>query len=968
MKTLIKMSFVSIKKSYKRFISILAIVLLGVGFFAGIKATSPDMQDTLNKYYEETNFQDFNLISTWGVTEEEINFLKEKGYHVEGIKTIDALVSSKEDENKDAVKILSYKPEKHINKVLILDGRLPEKENECVIDYSVMTTNHEIGDIIEVYDENFKTQKYEVVGIVKTPLYISLERGTTSLSSGKLNYFIYVLESEFKTDYYTEAVIKLDNQDTFSKDYDKLIEKETAKLEDITDKFAVDRYNEEKNKALDEYNNGLKKLQKEKDKFEKEISNAKKTLAKNKKDYDASVNELNNNKKKFEEEYINQKENINNNLTKIEEQILYLEQNLQYISDEDALNTLNEQLLVLEENKNQLENALILLEENKNEYSNEFKIFEIQLAEAKTQLKNAEKEIDVNIKKANKEFDKAEKKLNNALDEINKLEKPKWFVLDRDTNIGHYQYKQDTERIANLGQIFPLVFFVVSILVCLTSMTRMVEEERGELGTLKSLGYTNGQILFKYIIYALSATVIGSIIGIFIGFKLLPTVIFKMYSLMYNIGDIITSFNIYYALLGMFCATVCTLGATMIVARKSLKEQPAMLMRPKSVKSGKRILLERISFIWRRLKFTQKVTFRNVFRYKKRMLMTIIGVSGCTGLIIAGYGLKDCITGMVGAQYDDIFTYELEISLEDKADKDIVIEKINHLKEVKQTLQVYKETITLDDYETNQVITLVVPFDDPKDFIKLRNRKTKEQLDLNKGLIINEKLADLLKISPNDNLNITGDKKYKLKVGSITENYLHHYLYMDKNTYQSNEYNTLLVKTIQMSENEEKVFAEKIKEIDGISSLSFTSTMSHAFDNTMENFEYVVVVLIVSANLLAFVGLYNLASVNMSERQRELATIKVLGFYDKEVFNYIGRETTILTIISLIFGTGVGKILTTFIIKTCELDMIMFNPTIKITSYLYGIVLTIVFTLIVNITTYFALKKIKMVESLKSVE
>ncbi|MBQ9834282.1 MAG: FtsX-like permease family protein [Bacilli bacterium] len=968
MKTLLKMSFVSIKKSYKRFISILAIVLLGVGFFAGIKATSPDMQDTLNNYYEETNFQDINLISTWGIAEDEIAYLQENDYEVEGIKTLDALVNSKEDENKDAVKILSYNKDKKINKLSIIEGRLPENENECVIDYSDVTTLHQIGEELVVNDDNLKTKKYEIVGIVKTPLYISLERGTTSLSSGKINYFIYVLESEFDTDYYTEAVIKLANLDAFSKEYELLAEKEVKKLEKITREFAEERYNEEKSNALEEYNDGVKKLNNEKAKFNKEISSAKAKITNGKKEYENGLKELNINKTNFNNEYYSQKESINKTLEQIATEITNVENSLQYIIDEETLNAINQNLIVLETQKEELNNGLLLLEQTYTNNQIEFAKAEKMLASTKKTLEESEKELNVNIKKANKEFAEAEEKLANVIDKIESLEQPIWYILDRDSNIGHYQYKQDTERIANLGQIFPLVFFVVAILVCLTSMTRMIEEERSELGTLKSLGYSNSQILFKYIIYASTATIVGSVIGLIIGFKLLPTIIFKMYSLMYNIGDIIISFNVYYALLGTLCAIACTLGATIIVASKSLKEQPAMLMRPKSIKSGKRIILERIGFIWKRLKFTQKVTFRNVFRYKKRMLMTIIGVSGCTGLIIAGFGLKDCVTGMVGSQYNDIFTYNLEISLEDDANKDAVIKKINELEEVDETLKVYKETITLDGYDTTQAITLVVPFAETTNFIKLKDRKTQETFDLSNGLIISEKLASLLEIKQDDKLIISGEELYEEKVAAITENYLYHFIYMNKETYNSNEYNSVLIKTVKMSEKEEKVFAEKIKKIEGISSLSFTSTMSHAFDNTMENFEYVVIVLIVSANLLAFVVLYNLASVNMSERQRELATIKVLGFYDKEVFNYIGRETTILTIISLIFGMGVGRILTTFIIKTCELDMIMFNPTIKLTSYLYGIVLTIVFTLIVNITTYFALKKIKMVESLKSVE
>ncbi len=547
------------------------------------------------------------------------------------------------------------------------------------------------------------------------------------------------------------------------------------------------------------------------------------------------------------------------------------------------------------------------------------------------------------------------------------LEKPEWYILDRETNIGFYQYNQDVERIKNLGQVFPMVFFVVAVLICLTSMTRMVEEERSQLGTLKSLGFTNGQILLKYIIYALIATLIGSLIGLIIGFNLLPRVIFMMYQSMYNIGNISIEFNLNYAILATGIALACTLMATIIVCVKSLKEQPSELLRPKTIKSGKRILLERISIVWKNLDFNHKVTMRNVFRYKKRMIMTIVGIAGCTGLIIAGFGLKDCLGGMVTSQYGEIFKYDLELTISETKNNDKILKNIKEFPEILEIARIQKEAVEIKNHDTKQQIILIAALDNLDKFISLKDRETKEKLDLS-GIIATEKLVNLLKIEKNDTLDIRTEKEYSLKLSGITENYLNHYLYINKEIYNSNSYNTLLINTKNLTQKEENILATKLKEIEGVSKITFTSRMADAFDETMKNFEYVVIVLIVAANLLAFVVLYNLASVNMSERLRELATIKVLGFYDKEVFDYIGRETTILTSISMVFGAFIGKILTTFVIKTCELDIMMFNPKIALISYIYGFLITIMFTIVVNITTYFALRKIKMVESLKSVE
>ena len=851
---LVKECLVSIKKTFKRFISILLIVLLGVGFYAGIKATSPDMLKSLDDYYNDMHVHDFELMSSLGITEDDLNYLKEKGYNVEASYSIDTIIKT---EDEYAVKVLSYDKESNIDNFNLIEGSLPTNDTECLIEHNEYTEDYQIGDTIILDDDNFKNKELKITGIVESPLYISIERGSTSLLSGKIDYYMYVPKSNFNLEYYTNMTILLDkNMSRFTSSYDDLIDSETAKLEEITDYLSKRRYDE--------------------------------IVLEARQDIDEA-------KSKYEESYNNAKTYLDNPY-------------------------------VPESTKNEIQ----------------------------------------------KELDDALSKINEAEKELNELKPSEWYVLDLDMNAGFYQYERDAERVNNVAKIFPLVFFVVAILVCLTTMTRMVEEERNQIGTLKALGYSNKAIMFKYILYALLATVFGSLLGVSIGFYVIPNVIFNMYKVMYTLPSFNSDFNILLTLQGTLIATSCTLLATIYACYKSLKEEPAQLLRPKAPKPGKRVFLEHIPFIWKRLKFNSKVTVRNIFRYKKKFLMTIIGISGCTGLILAGFGLKDCIVNMVPNQYGKIFNYQVAVTLKDDVsldDRNSAFDKIVSLNEINDALKVQMEAIELTNYDTNETIQLIVPFGDISNFITLKNRTSDERYILGDKLIISEKLTKLLDMKIGDVIEFKSDDSYyKGELGNITENYLYHYIYMDKTLYDSNLYNTILLKTDEMSSKEEKELANKLKETGVVSSLSFNSASISVFDSTMDNFSYVSLVLIVSAGLLAFVVLYNLESVNISERKRELASIKVLGFYDREVYNYTSRETMLLSLIGMICGIPVGVILTHFIIKTCELDMMMFDPMISLTSYIYALGITIIFMILVNITTYFVLKKIDMIESLKSVE
>lgn len=830
------------------------IVLLGVGFFAGIRATSPDMKNTLDNYYGDNSMYDIELLSNYGISRDDVSKIEDEGYDIEGSISFDVIVS--DDNSEYAVKVMSYDDGNDINKLVLLEGNLPSDSNECVIEKNQYTKDYKIGDFIYLDSDELRNRELEIVGIVESPLYISSERGSTKLLTGKINYYLYVDISNFKSDLYTEAYIKIKHDSSvFSDEYEDEIDRYRDQLEEVTDGIGNSNYDE----VVKKYEDGIKE-------------------------------------------------------------------------------------------------AISLYEDGLSKYNSIKDVAYIDEA-TKSNMKE--------------ELDKAKTEIDKLQNELDGLEELKWYILDLNTNIGYYGYKQDTERITNIAKVFPMVFFVVAILICLTTMTRMVEEERVQIGTLKSLGYSDISISFKYVLYAMMATIVGSLIGVVIGFRIIPEIIFNMYKMMYTVSGFKSNFYWDLTLQGMLIALICTVGATIYTCNKTLREVPAELLRPRASKSGKRVWLEYIPFIWKRLKFSRKVTVRNVFRYKKRMLMTIIGVAGCTGLILAGFGLKDCITNMVPNQYEKIFNYQVEITLNDDLDVEVLdkaYEEINNLEEVNKVLKLEKESIEIKGKDTEQSIVLVVPFSDISDFIKLQDRETQDKYSLASGAIMTEKLTRLLDINVGDDLVLDGNSEYNVVVSGITENYLYHYVYMSKEIYGKDSYNTVLVKTDEMSEVEEKDFSNKLMNIEGVSSLSFSSSTKGIFDSTMKNFGYVSLVLIVSAGLLAFVVLYNLASVNISERSREMATIKVLGFYDNEVYNYIGRESTILTVIGILIGLVIGKILTQFIIKTCEIDVLMFNTNLSISSYVYAVIITLVFTCIVNIVTYFSLKKIDMISSLKSAE
>lgn len=601
----------------------------------------------------------------------------------------------------------------------------------------------------------------------------------------------------------------------------------------------------------------------------------------------------------------------------------------------------------------------------------------MEIEEGKAKLDENKKEYENSKIEAEEKLAEAQQKLNSAREDIKKIEKCKWYIQDRTDNTGYTNIFDAIKTMSNISRMFPVIFYLVSVLISLTTMTRMIEEERIEIGTLKALGYTNTQIIFKYILYSVLACVIGGILGMTVGLYLLPNIVWKLYSMIYNIPKFYCTYRVEIGLLGIIIAFLCIGGATIIVAKKELKEMPSVLMRPKPPKKGKRILLEKMTFIWKRFNFSQKVTARNIFRYKKRAIMTIIGIAGCTGLMLTGFGIKDSVVDIPNAQFKGIFKYDSAITLTNTNELENIEKYLNDNEDIEEYTKICASAGKLEknNINCNTNVFISESLDNYENAYNLINYQTGEKIKLNSnGIVITDKAADMLGVTYGDYVTfIDGDDvRYEFKVENITKNHVGHYIYMTKDFYQENvkqyKTNMIYINTKDISIERQNEISRDILKFDGVASVTIIDTLMKTVSNMLNTMNYVVVILIVASALLAFVVLYNLANINIAERQREIATLKVLGFHDREVDNYINKENLIFTILGVIIGLVFGSFLTTGIISSIEIDSLRFMQNITILSYIYSAIITIAFSIIVNFIIHFVLKKINMIESLKSVE
>lgn len=896
--------FRTIKKMFPRFLSLLIISFLGTFSFVGLQSTAPNMLDTLDYYYDQNDVYDIRIISTLGLNDNDLEALKE----VENIDKVEGSYSKDvlvQVKEKEYVLNIESLPQ-DINKLDLIDGEFPKQENEIVVEENLLIKNDlAIGDTLSFVDETFKENNLKIVGVVNSHIYFN----NVDLSQNRGTTSI----GAGTINYYSYVISEAFNVDYYTSIYITL---DGAKEEITSD----DDYLE----IIDEFMENVESIKKEREEARKQEI------------YDIALEEIEKIENKIDIQLGQLEEKINEFKTSLDEQ-------------KEALDKLKSEL---DENYSPAKEA---------EYNLKKQIYEFQLELYRLNVEEYQNTVDSSYE----QIEKAKESINK------KIPKATWHVLDRTSHLTYVEYTEDTGSISNLAKVFPLIFFAVAVLISLVSMNRMVEDDRTEIGTLKSLGFTNKHIIVKYILFAFLATSIGSILGSVLGAIIIPSIISSIYSLLFTMCSIYLNPEWIYIILGISINFICIILTTYLTVIKVLREKPSELMRPKAPKSGKRVFLERNKFIWKRLSFSSKVTIRNLFRYKRRAFVTILGVAGCTALMMCGFGVKDSIVDIPDLQFERVFTFDAMVYVQDynHEDDSIIFEN----EKITSTIQLQNINVNVDD---RKVTMFVVDKDENLDkFINLYDFDTKEKLELEHNKIaITKKLAELENISVGDKIEYydKSNNSYEYEVSSIVENYMEHYIFIDSDTYELSEQvfnpNTVCIQTVDLDSSGEEELTRELLESDKIISISYVSELVNKVTNMLKSLDKVVLILIVLASLLSFVVLYNLSNINIHERKREISTLKVLGFYHKEVDDYINKENIILSIIGIAIGLVMGRYLTTFIIQTVEIEKGKFLTDIKTMSYIYSSLLTIIFTISVNFISHFILKKVNMIESMKSVE
>ena len=1018
MKLLFKNIFVKIKKARGRFLSLLFITALGVGFFTGLRETAPNMLETADSYYDKYKLMDFKITSTMGLTETDISALKK-------IKEVETVVPSYSLDvlvNGESIRLHALED---INIPDIIDGRLPIKNNECIADSHYF----KIGDKIKIEHEKeteyLKNNEFIVVGTADSVLYISNEKGISNIGNGKLISYLFIPKDNFMMEYYSEAYLigkKTISVNSYSEKYQtyfKKIEKNLLQLKPIQE---TKRYEEILEKATNEIIKIETKINKEKETGLKKLKDAKEELDLAKEELEQGKQKLENSELILNETREEQEKLILAGFNELEKGKTEYQQELEkagldeqdlsgYINNlEIQIETLENLLLTLDpisseylETKEQLVESQIMannllklklvgeqLKITDQELKNNRLKFEEEMGKAETEIIASKEEILRNeqildqgyleyqqgVTELEEKTEEANQEISKAKQELDDIEKPVWYLLNRTNNVGYVNYKEDATKVAAIAKIFPVFFIIIVYLISLNTMTRMIEEERTEIGILSSLGYSKTKIILTYLFYVLLATILGLTFGLLIGYNVIPRIIYSVYTSTYILPDITITVTLWAFIFVVLVTILLMLIVTLITCYKELKDYPSNLLRPKAPKKGKKVLLERILFIWKRLSFTWKVTIRNMFRYKKRIIMTVLGIAGCTALLLTGFGLKDGIGSIVPLQYGNIIKYDATLVLDKKLKTmDSKLKETLKNNKIKDSILINQSSYTFNAKDKEHDVFLVVSSksDDFKKYLNLENIKNNKRVTIpDYGVVMTEKMAQLLDVSVGDSFKIrdSDNQLYILYVSDIVKNYTLHYLYMSDIYYEKVfekeiEYNVIIANLDEVDHDE---FAKNLIAEDNILTINFTSDNIKTFNGIVKGLNKIVYLIVGASCLLAFIVLYNLTTININERIREIATLKVLGFYDNEVSSYVYRETVMLTLIGILLGYFLGAILHRFVIITAETDNILFLKEIKWQSYIYAFIITIVFTIIVRMFTYVKLKKINMIESLKSVE
>ena len=1055
-KALLRNTFREIANTKARFFSIMAIIALGVGFFAGIKATAPSMYHLAETYYRDSKLMDFRLVSTAGFGEEDIAAVAA----LEGVESVmpscfvDVMTAS--EGGGDVVRLIAvpkaYENNSLLNTLNITSGRAPRKSGEIVTESIGFANNrHKVGAAVTFnptagdnqLSDILNTTEFTVVGKAETPLYISYQRGTTTVGDGKIDEYMFISAEDFKLPRCNELYVKADFSDrisAFSDGYDDRVKEMKEALRTLADEreiaFTAEvvpnaqaelenaraEYDEKKAEAERKLGDALAQITAGEQEYNEKIADAEQKLLDAQAQIEAGEAAL----EAGEEEYASaiadaerlladSGDRLSDAQRQLDDAKAALSDRVEGISGDD-LASKTERSVTDAIGSAQLGAAQSKIFEGSAQRAigqSELAVQRIngsarlqaarqQLSAAKQQLESGRAELDAQkqsgaaqLAQARAEYDKARAEADEQLAEgLSKLrdgeaavEKladmtAKWYVFTRADNPGYSSFSQNADRLDAVASVFPLFFLLVAVLVCVTTMTRLIEEKRTEIATLKALGYGNGAIIMKYVIYSLIAAVAGSVIGIAAGVMSLPFIIYDAYKIMYFIGDITLILHLPSIVLGTLAAILCTGAVSVIVCAKSLRIKPAQAMRPKAPKPGKRILLEYIRPLWRHMGFTAKLTARNLFRYKVRLGMTVIGVAGCTALIVAAFGLRNSFDPLTKDQFGEIFRYDAAVvpkSGGTAAELEYIRELSASTGNERASQLVLQEdvTLTFGSRSTTESTYLSVP-EDPELFpelISLRTRKEKTPLTLSDdGVMVNEKLAADFGIHTGDTVTLATEYgSAEAKVCGIYEHYIHNYVFMTPTLYRASYgrapvFNLFQVRLADKSDDAVEAYSKALLTDERIVAVAFMDQNIKDFRNMLNSMNMVVVVMIICAAALAFVVLYNLTNINIAERQREIATFKVLGFYNRETSRFIYIENVILTLLGIVAGMGLGVLLTGFIVRTVEIDNVMFGRDIFFTTYLYAAGLTMAFSLLVNAAMSRKIRKVNMVESLKSVE
>lgn len=1121
-KVLIKETKNFIRKNIKTYIAQIIIVTLGVGFFVGMKISSLDLQDTMTEFVENNNFYDVKVNLEYGIEANDISQLKttlEEVKYIEGAYTQD-IVNNLDGEDY-VIRLHSYNSKNKINTTKLIDGENPKNNNECVIDKKMHNDGYEIGDEITIESDLLKEKKLKIVGVIQSPEYLAIDRGNSTLLSGKINYYIFVNEANVNSDVYSDLYIKYDtNSVAFTEMYDDYIERKEIEATYAVSGYFKDKYNEiitdqqiKITSAKAEYEAEKAKIDAQFIEAENEIKNKEELLNDTKKNIltdkqidqkinsisDSTRNEeknkLNNLKKQMNNAktaYDNYKKNYNNQISNTQKRINNNEQRIkelntsinsntaklnamkaQYNSMNDYTQgstnkcypgfslssdgkrccypggfycynasfgyngffgggtspTINAEKVALKAKIDQLENTISnqkiekasLETENislrkqltisselssyENKYLNAKKQYEEQLeiynsmgssSKLSSYYKKQNNELRKTISQYEQEISAAKTELNNKKnaayqqleatrleiqngeDMIKTLSYPKSYVFDRKDNAGYGQFISDIEKISNLAIVVPVVFYFITFFMISASINRMLYEERNQIGTLKAIGIRDNEILIKYLIYSISSVIIGSLIGIIVGVVILPLFVYFIYEMLYEFPFYNLNFNFRYFLIASGIALVVAIASTLICCKETFKEKPVSLLKAKQEKETVSSIFEKIPKFWNHLSLTTKISLKNIFRYKARMLMTIIGIGGCLALMLTGLSLRTSITEMIPTQYGKIFKVDAQIFYKDLSSRESLnegTEKILALDNVNKGLISNYETYTSDYNGKTININSVTFYDDNfSDFIDLRDYKTNKKLKLDdNGVIISEKLATMnnIRVGGVIKLKDKQQKEYSLIVKGIAKNYIEHYVYMNSNYYtkafgQEPRNNMLLLKT--KGNYDELELAQKINDTNIVSQVLYVSIAEKAYEDVMNNLALLVGVFVVFSILLIFAVLYNLININVRERSKEIATYKVLGFKNSKVISIIKRENIILMLFGIIFGLIAGYILSIIVIKTCEVENLNFIKEVTFNNCIISVITTIIFTLAFSMLINSYVKKINLTESLKSNE